>query len=153
MSEYLETTADKFTFRVAVGRFYTHEGVWALWVEQETAHRVRVGLTDFLQQRSGDVAFLSVRPPGTAIEAGGEFAELETVKVNLSVHSPVAGTIVEVNRALELTPELVNEDPYGDGWLAVVETMTWEADRTRLLDASAYLSVMQGQVEEEVQKR
>jgi glycine cleavage system H protein len=153
MSEYLEITADKFTFRVAVGRLYTPEGVWALWIEPETAHRIRVGLTDFLQQRSGDLAFLSVRPPGTTIEVGGEFAELETIKVNLSVHSPVAGTIVEVNQALELTPEVVNKDPYGAGWLAVVETVSWEADRGRLLDAAAYLSVMQGQVAEEVQKR
>ena len=153
MPEYLETTAGKFRFRVAVGRFYSPEGVWALWIQPEVAHRVRVGLTDFLQQRSGDVAFLTVKAPGTRLEAGGELAELETVKVNLSVQTPVGGTIVEVNPALELTPEVVNEDPYGDGWLAVIETMSWEADRLKLLDAHAYLSVMQGQVEQEARSR
>lgn len=153
MPEYLETTADKFTFRVAVGRFYSPEGVWVMWVQPETASRVRVGLTDFLQQRSGDVAFLTVKAPGTRLQAGDELAELETVKVNLSVQTPVGGIIVEVNRALELTPEVVNEDPYGDGWLAVIETASWEADRATLLDAGAYLSVMQGQVEQEARNR
>ena len=95
MPEYLETTADKFTFRVAIGRFYSPEGVWAMWAQAETANRVRVGLADFVQQHSGDVAFLSVRPVGTRLLAGDELAEMETVKVNLSVHTPVGGTIIE----------------------------------------------------------
>ncbi len=153
MSEYLETTADKFTFRVATDRYYSPEGVWALWLQPEKGNRVRVGLTDFMQQRSGDVAFLSAKAPGTKIEAGDEIAELETIKVNLSVHTPVGGTILEVNNALDLTPEVVNKDPYGEGWLAVVETTGWEADRAKLLDARAYLAVMQGQVEQEMKKR
>jgi len=150
MSEFLETTADKFTFRVAMGRSYSPEGVW---VQPETAHRVRVGLTDFLQQRSGDLAFLSVKSPGTRLQAGDELAELETVKVNLAVHTPVGGTILEVNKALDLTPEVVNKDPYGEGWLAVIETASWEVDRAKLLDAHAYLSVMQSQVEQEIRNR
>jgi len=153
MSEYLETTADKFTFRVAMDRLYSHEGVWALWLQPETGRRVRVGLTDFLQQRSGDLAFLSVKAPGTRLQAGDEIAELETVKVNLSVHTPVGGTILEVNTALDLTPEVANRDPYGDGWLAVIEAASGEADRAKLLDARGYLSVMQSQVEQEIRNR
>lgn len=153
MSEFLEITADKFTFRVATGRFYSPEGVWAMWLQPESAGRVRVGLTDFLQQRSGDAAFLSVKPAGTRLRAGDELAELETVKVTLSIHAPVGGTVVEVNRALELTPEVANADPYGDGWLAVIEAASWEADRARLLDARAYLSVVQAQVEQELANR
>ena len=150
MSGYLETTADKFTFRVALGRYYSPEGVWALWAQPEGANRIRVGLSDFVQQRSGDVAFLSVKPPGTRLQAGDELAEMETVKVTLSVHAPIAGTILEVNKALELTPEVVNKDPYGEGWLAVIEVANWEADRAKLLDARAYQSVMQVQVEQEL---
>lgn len=153
MSEYLETSADKFTFRVATDRLYSPEGVWVQGAEPETASRVRVGLTDFQQQHSGDVAFLSVKAPGTRLQAGDELAELETVKVNLSVHTPVGGTILEVNQALDLAPEVVNEDPYGEGWLAVIETASWEADRAKLLDARAYLSVMRSQVERELQDR
>jgi glycine cleavage system H protein len=150
MTDYLETSADKFTFRVAIGRLYGPEGVW---VQPEAGSRVRVGLTDFLQQRSGDVAFLSVKPPGTRLQAGDELAELETVKVNLAVHAPVGGTILEVNEALDPTPEVVNEDPYGGGWLAVIEAANWEADRAELLDARAYLAVMQSQVEQELENR
>lgn len=150
MSEYLETSADKFTFRVATGRLYSPEG---LWMKPEAANRVRVGFTDFLQQRNGDVAFLSVKAPGTRLQAGDQLAELETVKVNLSVPTPVAGTVLEVNSALELRPEVVNQDPYGDGWLAVIEAASWEAEGATLLDARAYLSVVQAQVEQELQKR
>jgi glycine cleavage system H protein len=153
MPEYLEATADKFTFRVTTDRLYSPEGVWVLWIQSETASRVRVGFTDFMQQRNGDVAFLSVKTPGTRLQAGDELAELETVKVNLSAPTPVAGTILEVNKALDLTPEVVNKDPYGDGWLAVIEATSWEADRAKLLDARAYLSVMQSQVEQELENR
>jgi glycine cleavage system H protein len=150
MAEYLEATADKFTFRVATDRLYTPEGLWA---RPETSTRVRVGFTDFMQQRSGDVAFISVKAPGTTVQAGDEFAELETVKVTQGVPSPVGGTILEVNEALDVTPELVNRDPYGAGWLGVIEAADWEADRAKLLDARAYLSVMQSQIEQEVRSR
>jgi glycine cleavage system H protein len=153
MPEYLQTTADKFTFRVAADRLYSSEGLWVLAIQPETANRVRVGFTDFLQQRNGDVAFLSVNTPGTRLQLGDVLAELETVKVNLSVPAPVAGTILEVNKALDLTPEVVNKDPYGDGWLAVIEAANWAADRAKLLDARAYLSLMQLQVEQELENR
>jgi glycine cleavage system H protein len=150
MVEYLEATAGKFTFRDATDRLYAPEG---LWVQPETSSRVRVGLTDFMQQRSGDVAFISVKAPGTTVQRGDDFAEVETVKVTQGVPSPVAGTILEVNKALDLTPEVVNRDPYGEGWLAVIEAANWESDRAKLLDARAYLSVMQSQIEQEARSR
>jgi glycine cleavage system H protein len=153
VSDYLVATSDKFTFRVAVGRLYSSEGAWAVQIQAETAKRVRVGLTDFVQQRAGDVAFLSVKAPGNRLQAGDELAEMETVKVNLSIHAPVGGTIVEVNPALHLTPEVVNKDPYGEGWLAVIEVASWEQESAKLLDAQAYLSVMQLQIEQEVESR
>lgn len=149
MSEYLELTADKFTFRVAVGRFYSPEGVWVL---PESSARVRVGLSDFMQQHSGDFAFLAVKPAGTRLQAGDELGGLETVKVTQSVPAPVSGIIVETNRAVDLTPEVVNKDPYGEGWLAVIEAGSWEQDRARLLDAPAYLAVMKSQVEQELEE-
>jgi len=152
MPEYLETTVDKFTFRVATDRLYSPEGVWVFWVQPEGSDRVRIGLTDYLQQHSGDVAFVSVKPPGTKVAAGDELAELETIKMNLSLPAPVSGTVVEVNPALELNPELVNQDPYDKGWLAVLETASWEAERAKLLDPRAYFSVMQSQVEQELKQ-
>ena len=104
MPEYLETTVDKFIFRVATDRLYSTEGVWVLWVEPEGNGRVRVGLTDYLQQLNGDVAFAHVKPVGTRLAAGDEFAEIETIKATLILYSPVEGEIVEVNPAPRAQP-------------------------------------------------
>ena len=139
MSDFLETTIDKFTFRVATDRLYNRDGLWVFWLQPAGGTRVRVGLTDYLQQHSGDLAFATVKPVGTRLAAGEELGDLETVKVNLSLPSPVAGTVVEVNPALELAPEVVNQDPYGEGWLAVIEATNLDAERAALLDADGVL--------------
>ncbi len=152
MPEYLETTADKFTFRVATDRLYSAEGVWVLWIQPQGENRVRVGLSDYLQQHSGDVAFVHPAPIGTKLVTGDVLAELETMKMILTLPSPVAGTVVEVNEALDLTPEIVNQDPYDKGWLAVLEVDNWETERARLLEPQAYFAVMQSQVNEELKK-
>jgi glycine cleavage system H protein len=147
MSEYLQTTIDKFTFTVATDRRYSPDGIW---LQDIGDGRIRVGVTDFVQQHSGDVAFASVKPMGTPLAAGDEFADLETVKVNLALPLPVAGTIVEANPALDTNPELVNQHPYGDGWLAVIQAAAWETEGSSLLDPEAYLALVQGQAEQEL---
>lgn len=148
-TEYLETTVDKFVFKVRPGCWYSDSGVW-VQVENGLA---RVGLTDYRQQSSGDVAFAEVQPVGTELRQGDDFAQIETIKVMIAVPSPVSGTIREVNEALIASPELINQDPYGDGWLALIELSDWEADRANLLAAEQYLEVMRAQAEEEMQKR
>jgi glycine cleavage system H protein len=148
MPDYLEATVDKFIFRVATDRLYGAAGVWAL----PDGDRIRIGVTDFLQQRSGDVAFAEVRSAGRTVTTGDEVATIETVKANVEVPSPVSGAIVEVNPALALSPEVINQDPYGDGWLAVIEAADWPADRGGLLDPQAYFEVMRAQAEEEALK-
>ena len=153
MPEYLETTIDKFTFKVATGRLYSAEGVWVLWLQPESNSRIRVGLSDYLQQHSGDVAFVHPKPVGTKLAAGDELAELETMKMVLSLPSAVAGTVVEVNQSLDLNPEVVNQDPYDKGWLAVLKVENWEAERAKLLEPPAYFSVMQSQVDEELKQK
>jgi len=145
-SEFLETTVDKFVFRVRRDCWYSQRGVW-VHLEDGSA---RVGVSDYLQQASGDVAFVDVRPAGTVLEAGEELASIETIKVILTVESPISGTVRQVNEALEQSPELINQDPYGDGWLAVIELRDWEADRGSLLDAERYLEVVRVQALEEV---
>jgi glycine cleavage system H protein len=147
MPEYLETTVDKFTFKVATDRYYTREGVWA----KPEGARIRIGLSDFLQQRSGDVAFAEVKPARTSVQFGDEIAVIETIKVNVSLTSPVRGIVAEVNPAMSTAPEAVNQDPYGAGWLADIEASDWQADRLRLLDHEAYFQLMRGQAEEEAQ--
>ncbi len=148
MPEFLTATVDKFTFKVATDRVYTSEGLWAIGDGQS----VRIGLSDYLQQRSGDVAFAEVKPAGTALAAGDEAAAIETIKVNVSLPSPVKGRVVTVNPALETAPEIINQDPYGDGWLAVIEAEDWPADQARLLTAQAYFDQMKEQAEQDVKK-
>ena len=75
MTEFLETTVDKFIFKVATDRFYNKEGVWA----KAEGDLVRIGLSDFVQQRSGDVAFAEVKPEGTELSFGDEVADIETI--------------------------------------------------------------------------
>jgi glycine cleavage system H protein len=144
----LELTVDKFTFRVPRDRLFSDAGVW---VKQE-GNTARLGLSDFAQQRSGDVAFAEVKPVGTTLRSGDEFASVETIKVNISLPCPVMGTIVEINPALPDAPELINQDPYNEGWLAVVELTGWENDRARLMSADAYYAAIKQQAEEEVKK-
>jgi len=148
MPGFLETTVDKFIFQVATDRLYSGEGVWAL----AEGDRVRIGVTDFVQQRSGDVAFADVRSPGRAVATGDEVATIETIKANVEVISPVGGSIAEVNPALTLAPEVINEDPYGAGWLAVVSPDDWARDRAALLGPEAYLALMRSQAEDEARR-
>lgn len=148
MSDFLETTVDKFTFKVATDRLYNAEGVWA----KEENGGVRIGLSDFVQQRNGDVAFAEIKPIETILVAGEEVAVIETIKVNITYTSPVNGKIVEVNPAMHDTPEAINQDPYGAGWLAVLEVADWDAERAKLLNPQAYFKIMKGQAEEEAKK-
>ena len=146
MMEFLETTVDKFTFRVPTDRYFNEEGVWAK-LEGEL---VRIGLSDFVQQRSGDVAFAEVKPEGTLISFGDEITTIETIKVDIALSSPVSGKVVETNPAMEVTPEAINQDPYGEGWLAVIEASNWEVERTQLLDPETYYARMKAEAENEV---
>ena len=93
MPEFLETTIDKFIFRVATDRLYSRDGVWVL--ESGGDGRVRLGLSDYVQQRNGDAAFVHLKPIGARLSSGDEFAELETIKATLSLISPLAGELIE----------------------------------------------------------
>jgi len=147
MPEMLEFTLDKFTFKVATDRLYTGEGLWVK-VENTT---LRVGISDFLQQRSGDVAFAEIKPMGTALAAGDELAVIETIKVNISLSTPVAGRVVEVNPAMESAPEIINQDPYGEGWLAMIEPLEGEVTQMEMLmKPDVYFTQIKGDAEQEV---
>ena len=145
-TEMLELMIDKFIFRVPKGLYFNEAG---LWVRPE-GDRARLGLSDFGQQRYGDIAFAEVQPVGTVLKPGNEVASIETIKVNVILPSSVTGTIVEINPELEDEPERINEDPYGAGWLVVVELSDWETDKARLLDAEAYYALVKKQAEEEM---
>lgn len=106
------------------------------WVRIE-GERARVGITDFAQSALGDVVFVDLPALGTVVEAGGHLGEVESTKSVSEVYAPVAGRVVEVNEALASAPEQLNREPYGSGWLCVLEVGA-EVDTSGLLDATAY---------------
>lgn len=148
MPEYLETIVDKFIFRVANDRLYTSEGLWA----KAEADNVQVGMTDFLQQRSGDVAFVEIKPEGTIVAAGDELIVIETIKVDIYLSSPVTGTVNKVNPAMQDSPEVINQDPYGEGWIVKIEASNLESNMDKLMDPESYFALMKSQAEEEAKK-
>ena len=145
MTEFMTYTLDKFIFRVANDRYYDSNGLWIF----PEGHLARIGLSDFLQQRSGDIAFAETVEIGSKIVVGDEIAEIETIKVDFSVESPISGTVIEVNPKLELEPEIINEDPYDTGWLLLIETEDWPSAKDDLLDPEAYFNIMAAAAEEE----
>lgn len=145
MDDFLTYTLDKFTFKVATDRLYNEAGVWA----KADGDRVTLGVSDFFQQHNGDVAFAEVEEVGTAVSPADTFATIETIKVDIELASPVNGTILEINETLELEGEVINQDPYGAGWLAIVEAADWAADQANLLTPEAYFAHMQRQAQEE----
>lgn len=145
MSNYLELKVDKFTFQVATDRFYHSAGVWAKW---EGEHVV-VGISDYLQKRSGDVAFAEVKPTGTLVSQDEEVAVIETIKVNISLPSPLSGKIMSINQGLATTPEIINQDPYGSGWLATIQVLDFTGQVERLLDGQAYYEKIKQELDQE----
>lgn len=148
MPGYLEFKIDKFTFRVATDRYYNDAGVWAKW---EGLH-VHIGISDYVQQRSGDVAFAEVKPSGTMVSYGDEIASIETIKVNISLPSPVTGRVMSINPKMGTAPEIINQDPYGEGWLAVIQVPDMPVQMKRLIDATAYYEKIKLEAEQEVRK-
>ena len=86
------------------------------------------------------------------IALGDEVAVIETIKVDIAFSSPLTGTIVEVNQNMEDAPEVINQDPYGQGWIALIEPTAWEVERSQLLDAQVYFERMKVEAEEETKK-
>jgi glycine cleavage system H protein len=107
------------------------------WVREEEGGRLRVGITDFAQDALGDVVYVDVPDVGAEITAGEPFGEVESTKSVSDVFAPVTGTVVETNAVLVDTPSLVNEDPYGEGWMILVEPSAPSAIEG-LMDANAY---------------
>ena len=114
---------------------YTSEHEWV----RAGDGRVRIGITHYAQDALGDVVFVSLPEVGAAVSAGESFGEVESTKSVSEIYAPVTGEVVARNDALESRPDLVNQDPYGEGWL--VEIAAGEGELSGLLDAEAYRSL------------
>ena len=112
---------------------YTKEHEWAR-IER---NRVVVGITDFAQEELGDVVYVELPEPGTAVAAESPFGVVESVKAVSDLFCPISGTVIEINEDLEDHPELVNDAPYEDGWMIVIEPSN-SAEFNELLSAEDY---------------
>jgi glycine cleavage system H protein len=108
------------------------------WVRAAEGGRVRVGITHYAQDALGDVVFVSLPETGTAVTAGQACGEVESTKSVSEIYAPVSGDVVARNEALDAHPDLVNADPYGEGWLVEIQTSDGGASVGDLLDAAAY---------------
>ncbi|RZS80209.1 glycine cleavage system H protein [Motilibacter rhizosphaerae] len=116
---------------------YTEQHEWL----REQDGVVRVGITDYAQDALGDVVFVSLPSVGDTVSAGESCGEVESTKSVSEVYAPVSGEVVARNDALDATPELVNSDPYGEGWMFEVRGST---EGVELLDAAGYSSLTGG---------
>ncbi|WP_260292283.1 glycine cleavage system protein GcvH [Sedimenticola hydrogenitrophicus] len=117
----------------------THE-----WVRDEEDGTVVIGITDHAQELLGDLVFVELPEVGDTVDAGAECAVVESVKAASDVYSPVSGEVIAINETLVDTPETVNQDAFGDGWLFQVR-LSAPADLDDLLDADAYSDVMESE--------
>lgn len=112
---------------------YAESDEW-IRVEGDTA---TIGISDYAQEALNDLVYAEFKEVGEAIGAGGAFGEIESVKAASEVYLPVAGEIIEVNSELEGEPEIVNEDPYGNGWMVKIK-ITDDSNLANLMDVDAY---------------
>ena len=117
---------------------YTKEHEWA----RMEGDLCVIGITDYAQGELGDIVYVELPQPGTQVEIMGEFGVVESVKTASDLFSPIAGEIVEVNEELVENPELVNDSPYGEGWMLKIRPSNLEEDWATLLDAAGYREVL-----------
>lgn len=118
---------------------YSSDHEWAERIEGS----VRVGITDYAQDALGDVVYVQVPTVGASVVVGDTFSEVESTKSVSDIYAPVSGTVVAINEALGDAPQLLNEDPYGKGWICEIQ-MADSGQFDELLDAEAYRSLVEG---------
>lgn len=120
---------------------YSAEHEWARRLDGGS--RVRVGITDYAQDALGDVVYVDLPEVGSVVAAAESVGELESTKSVSEMYAPVSGTVVAINDALGDNPALLNEDPYGDGWLCEID-MTDPSELDAMMDAAAYHTLTEG---------
>ena len=132
-------------YRIPKDRFYTKEHEWCLL---EDERRARIGITDYAQSELGDIVYVELPELNQEVEQNDTVANIESVKSVAPVYAPVSGKVVDVNSELENNPEIINEDPYEDGWICVIE-MSAPDEVEDLMSAEEYAEYVKELVEEE----
>jgi glycine cleavage system H protein len=118
---------------------YSADHEWA----RLSGNSIRIGITDYAQDALGDVVFVQIPTVGTVVALGQSFSEVESTKSVSDIYAPLSGKVSQVNDALVQSPELLNSDPYGDGWICEIE-LSDPAQFEQLLTSSAYQSLIGG---------
>ena len=113
------------------------------WARVDGSGQVRVGITDYAQDALGDVVFVDLPEVGSRVELGASVSEVESTKSVSDIYAPVSGTVVEVNADLADAPERLNEDPYGEGWICIIEADD-ASQLDKLFDAAGYRALIEG---------
>ena len=122
-------------YKIPDGLYYTEEHEWARMLDDGT---VAVGVTDYAQKQLHEIVYVELPEVGADVEQLSVIGAVESVKAVSDMNCPVSGSVVEVNDELLDSPELINDDPYGEGWIAKIEPSDLEGDKVRLMDAEAY---------------
>lgn len=145
-AEFLVVTHDKFEFRIpVVDYFFNENDVWA----RVSGDVARIGISDYMQQRLTDINYFEAPRVDAVVEQFGELGSLESAKAVFEVLSPACGTVTGVNQAVIDNPGLINEDPYGAGWLVEMKLASWLEDQDLLLDPAAYAETVKRKAAEE----
>ena len=122
-------------YNVLDGLYYTKEHEWAKKLD---GNLVAVGVDDYAQKQLHEIVYVELPSVGAEVAMREAIGAVESVKAVSDMYSPVGGKVVEVNDGLLDSPELINDDPYGEGWIAKIEASSLDADLGKLLDAKAY---------------
>ena len=122
------------------GFFFNENDVWAH--VDAGGSRARIGISDFAQQQLTDISFVGLPTIGAEVDQFGDAGYVESAKATLELVSPVSGRVVAVNSALSDVPETINQDAYGEGWIAELELRDFSADRELLIDGPAYAEII-----------
>lgn len=144
--EYFETTIDKYHFRVPKeGYFFNENDCWI----KPVGNTALMGITDYLQNKASDILFVDLPEIGEEIEQFEDAGSFESTKTVLQLISPGSGKVVDVNNNLEQSPELMNQDPYEQGWFIELELKNFEEDKELLMEGKNYFKYMKNKAEKE----
>jgi len=147
--DYYEVMIDKFILKVPQSGYFFNENDFWVKVKGDIA---RIGISDYVQTNVGDIMYVDFPDLGTEIGQFDDVCSFESAKTLISAVSPVAGTVIAINKKLEESPQLLNEDPYGEGWLIELKLSDFQEDRELLMECKEYFEKMKEKAQKDIDK-